>query len=224
MPVDLDIKTEDRTDNANKRKSGSTRGKTNHPRSDKTYPAGSDKAYAAGINKTYKTGTSRAYGAAESDKKDRSGRENKRANEKAKAERLILSVCAVICVAAFGFFLKQKSDESKLVYSGIGETVEERIAETASLQRELFMYPRYDSDGNAVSDKPVNINTADAAELQTLDGIGEKKAAAIIEYREQHGGFSSVDELAEVPGIGEKTLDKLRGKITVEDEKPLASE
>ena len=86
------------------------------------------------------------------------------------------------------------------------------------------MYPRYDSDGNAVSDQPVNINTADAAELQTLDGIGEKKAAAIIEYREQHGGFSSVDELAEVPGIGEKTLDKLRGKITVEDEKPLASE
>lgn len=220
MPVNLDIKTEDRTDNANKRKSGSTRGKTNRPRSDKTYPAGSDKAYASGTSKTYGTDINRAGSA----KADRSAKESKRAKEKAKAERLILSVCAVICVAAFGFFLKQKYDESKLDYSGIGETVEERIAETASLQRELFMYPRYDGDGNAVSDKPVNINTADITELQTLDGIGEKKAAAIIEYREQNGGFSSVDELTEVSGIGEKTLNKLRGKITVKDEKPLVSE
>lgn len=61
----------------------------------------------------------------------------------------------------------------------------------------------------------ININTASSSELQGLTGIGEVKARAIIEYREQNGGFSSVDELINVKGIGEKTLEKIRDKITV---------
>lgn len=61
----------------------------------------------------------------------------------------------------------------------------------------------------------ININTATAHELQGLNGIGEVKARAIIDYREQNGGFSSVDELINVKGIGEKTLEKIRADITV---------
>lgn len=61
----------------------------------------------------------------------------------------------------------------------------------------------------------ININTAAAYELQRLNGIGEVKARAIIDYREQNGGFSSVDELINVKGIGEKTLEKIRADITV---------
>ena len=61
----------------------------------------------------------------------------------------------------------------------------------------------------------VDINKATAAELRTLKGIGEKKAADIIAYREQNGGFRSVDELKNVKGIGQKTVDKLRPEITV---------
>lgn len=61
----------------------------------------------------------------------------------------------------------------------------------------------------------ININTASSSELQSLTGIGEVKARAIIEYREQNGGFSSVDELINVKGIGEKTLEKIRDRITV---------
>ena len=62
----------------------------------------------------------------------------------------------------------------------------------------------------------VNINTASAKELETLPGIGAKKAQAIVEYREEHGGsFKSVDELKEVKGIGPKLLEKLRPEITV---------
>lgn len=61
----------------------------------------------------------------------------------------------------------------------------------------------------------VNINTADISELMTLKGIGEVKAQAIIDYRDNNGSFQSVDELLEVKGIGEITLEKLRGFVTV---------
>ena len=66
---------------------------------------------------------------------------------------------------------------------------------------------------NAVtSNKPelLNINTASADELQTLPNIGEATAQRIIDYRTQHGDFSSVDDLQKVRGIGAKTLEKLR--------------
>lgn len=62
----------------------------------------------------------------------------------------------------------------------------------------------------------LNLNTADAASLQReLVGIGPVKAQAIVEYREAHGPFASVDELLEVKGIGAATLDKNRDKLTV---------
>ena len=62
----------------------------------------------------------------------------------------------------------------------------------------------------------VNLNTADADTLQReLAGIGETKAKAIVAYREEHGNFVSVDELLEVKGIGQATLEKNRDKLSV---------
>jgi len=64
--------------------------------------------------------------------------------------------------------------------------------------------------------EPVDINTADAATLaKELNGVGEAKAQAIVAYREQHGPFRSVEELAMVDGIGEKTLAANKDKLTV---------
>nr|WP_025770322.1 helix-hairpin-helix domain-containing protein [Thioalkalivibrio sp. HK1] len=60
----------------------------------------------------------------------------------------------------------------------------------------------------------VDINTASAEELaQTITGVGIKKAQAIVEWREQNGPFSSIDELVQVKGIGSKTLDKNRDRL-----------
>ena len=65
---------------------------------------------------------------------------------------------------------------------------------------------------------PLNLNRATAQELTTLPGIGEVLAQRIVDYREAHGSFQSVEELIAVEGIGEGKLEKLRELVTVEVE------
>lgn len=67
--------------------------------------------------------------------------------------------------------------------------------------------------GAAGGGAPVSLSTATAEQLDALDGIGPALAQRILEYRAQHGGFRSVDELAQVEGIGEKRLAALRDAV-----------
>ena len=69
----------------------------------------------------------------------------------------------------------------------------------------------------ARSQSIININRATEGELTLLHGIGSSKAQAIILYREMFGRFKTVDELAKVKGIGAKTIEKNRGRLTVQD-------
>jgi competence protein ComEA len=69
--------------------------------------------------------------------------------------------------------------------------------------------------GAAPPGVPLDLNTATAEQLDELDGIGPATAQQIIEYREAHGGFGSVEELDQVPGIGETRLAALRDKVRV---------
>lgn len=62
----------------------------------------------------------------------------------------------------------------------------------------------------------VNLNTATEADLQTISGIGAKRATDIIAYRETNGGFKSVDDLNNVSGIGDKTMESIRPYVTVD--------
>ncbi|MEK1828244.1 helix-hairpin-helix domain-containing protein [Priestia megaterium] len=70
------------------------------------------------------------------------------------------------------------------------------------------------SSSGTSNDQPlVNINTANTDELQTLNGIGPSKASAIVSYREENGLFQTVEDLGQVSGIGEKSLEKSKLKL-----------
>ena len=62
----------------------------------------------------------------------------------------------------------------------------------------------------------ININTANSEELQSLKGIGPSTASSIIAYREEYGGFSSIEEIMNVKRIGEKTFAKIKDRISVD--------
>lgn len=66
----------------------------------------------------------------------------------------------------------------------------------------------------ALAAAPVDVNTATEQELMTLPGVGPARAQAIIQHREQHGPFRSLDDLDAVPGIGPATLRGLQGAVT----------
>jgi len=68
----------------------------------------------------------------------------------------------------------------------------------------------------------VNINTATQSELEAVRGLGPAKAKAIITYRDENGGFKTLDDLDKVKGFGKATIEKIRGDLTVEAEKPMA--
>lgn len=68
--------------------------------------------------------------------------------------------------------------------------------------------PQTEAAAESVPTQLVDLNTADAETLQTLPGIGPAKAAAIIAYREEHGPFAALQDVANVPGISEQMTEK----------------
>lgn len=92
------------------------------------------------------------------------------------------------------------------------DTPESRVS---TVQQQETASPTGEAPGYSIESGIININTATRRELQKLSGIGEVKAQAIIDYRNEYGGFASVDELINVKGIGERTLEKIRANITV---------
>jgi competence protein ComEA len=68
---------------------------------------------------------------------------------------------------------------------------------------------------SGITHAAVDLNAASQAQLETVNGIGPAKAAAIVEYRKHNGPFKKVDDLKQVNGFGDKTLEKVRKELTV---------
>jgi competence protein ComEA len=74
--------------------------------------------------------------------------------------------------------------------------------------------------GGALANSPVDINSANAEALaEAIKGVGLKRAEAIIAYRDKNGPFATVDDLAKVQGIGERTVEGSRANLTVQQAK-----
>ncbi|WP_296238377.1 ComEA family DNA-binding protein [Psychrobacter sp. UBA5136] len=80
-----------------------------------------------------------------------------------------------------------------------------------------YLLSQETAQSQARAQTSININRATEAELVALNGIGSSKAQAIILYREMFGGFKTVDELTKVKGIGAKTVEKNRQRLSVQD-------
>jgi competence protein ComEA len=99
---------------------------------------------------------------------------------------------------------------------GVNLAVELRDQQQVYVPRQGEIAPMVPSvGGGGASVGPVNINIATAAELETLPGIGPKTADTIVEYREANGPFGTIEDIMNVPGIGEGTFEKIKGGITV---------
>jgi competence protein ComEA len=79
--------------------------------------------------------------------------------------------------------------------------------------------PNTQSKSAAAAKLRIDLNTATAEELAELPGIGDKVAARIVAFREENGGFKKIEEIMNVKGIGEKTFTKLRGNLYVDTSK-----
>ena len=126
------------------------------------------------------------------------------------AERILLGVGLLGCAAVIAYNCLSTpkldaalSNVAQSKSSSVQSSSDKNQPTASQLEQELFV-------------QRININTATAQELETLDEIGSTLAKRIVEYREQNGPFVSVDALSQVKGIGQETVDLLREQLTVE--------
>ena len=105
--------------------------------------------------------------------------------------------------------LAQKLTDESVVYVATPGEVETTLATSAATTS---------TSGTSTqsSSSTINLNKATLADLQTITGIGAKRAQDILDYRESKGGFSSIDELKNISGIGEKTFEKIKDAVSVD--------
>ena len=143
---------------------------------------------------------------------------------------LIIGLISIIAATTFLIYSQMSEKEpEKVMFSAItersGETVTASAVNVSTVtQKEAKSTTTLNSaSAAAATTEPsteflyVNLNTADKEQLVKLDGIGEVKAAAIIEYRTANGGFHNIEELMNVSGIGEDTFSAIEEHIYVDD-------
>ena len=142
-------------------------------------------------------------------------------------KNLPVIIIASVCIILFGMWYLTNNVNKKVIITGAVDEPPVKIAsESPDLSRDYVdgdaapVYLESNSSGadvlEVMKDGKINLNTADVELLQTLPGIGEKMAGAIIAYRNENGGFKSIEEIKNVERIGEKTFERLESLIYVD--------
>lgn len=138
--------------------------------------------------------------------------------------KIFALVAAFAAIAAVGVFLDRVERDRFVIetvppdVNGADNAVSamSALSESASVSEDTEDTTPDENDKDEFIGGKVNINTAGADVLSQLDGIGEKTAEKIIEYREEHGPFNAIEELTLVNGIGEKKLEAIKDRICAE--------
>lgn len=140
-------------------------------------------------------------------------------------ERIVISalLVTIICMLGLTAFVKRQYVQSSENYNVIRSEFERKSTLLEAKRAEDLK--KYSVQEKTPENKEqlvvvkeatiVNINTANATELQSLKGIGETYAKRIVDYREENGEFKSTDELLNVKGIGKKRLEDIKAFITL---------
>lgn len=148
--------------------------------------------------------------------RERKERESKGSQEKENERALYVQTCilvGVVCLLCAGMILFEIFWTQPVVI------YENPQSATPSVENSPLPSASSETDSSESvleQGEKINLNTASAQELESLPGIGEVKAQAIITYREQEGPFQTIEQVMEVKGIGEKTFEAIRDWITVE--------
>lgn len=131
-------------------------------------------------------------------------------------------VFVLLAAVAFGlgFYTGRSTSSQPITVSALAEPTDITAAATTEAAtgmavRETAASTVAAETAGASEDGKININTATVAELTTISGIGEVLAQRIVDYREEHGDFTSLEELTNVTGIGEKRLEAIMDAATV---------
>ena len=106
--------------------------------------------------------------------------------------------------------LKQEQKEQKTIIEYI-----EKDCSCPDTINDACIKEKSKNEQTASKETKISLNNATLEELQTLPGIGESKAKAIIKYREENNGFKTIEEITNITGIGESTLEKFKEYITI---------
>lgn len=118
---------------------------------------------------------------------------------------------AIFLSIVFSMQLHSKSaqfDQAYLKWQAEQQAHDMRLKQQNSTENYYLSRPTQQTNS-----QKININTASVSELQSLHGVGQKKAEAIVEYRQQHGKFQSIQDLQKVKGIGPKLFEKNQARI-----------
>ena len=124
--------------------------------------------------------------------------------DNSKITTVVKSAVIIILIILAALFGKYIEDNDKVTFK------QETIASSGSESSE------YESEADVIIDGKININSATVKDLMKLDGIGEKRAQDIIDYRNKNGGFKQIEGIMMIPGIGDKMFEKIKDKICIE--------